>query len=426
MGHLMSSDADPEILHSELRQGDSVGNERAVYHEKVTGYINAVPFPVGSRKYASSFHFANDHVDLGTYNGSRVYGHTTFDLQLYEDGLSAVSTYVVDDGYAFYWKTSTQRTYSYWSFNGATSTTSSDITFQSDDGGPERIVSRGTSRRTLSGYWTGSVEMPTYNFPVLIGNLLQEHPCEVNFDSLTLEAADQMHYTANNVDNVRQFADVTASLVQILTGHAPKKVLKRILHGTSSPRAFGKQLKELSQSAWLTNRYVVNTTKSDVEDFLNKIGSVDIPPVENSHIVRAGDTKGNWSCHVKIRSMDKKQNSLAEAHRWAMQHGLGVTPANLWDMIPFSFMVDWFIPVGETLKTLDTEFYFHSAYYEILSYTASRKFTMDVRDRGNTLHVTVYSREVSRRVPVVSNLTYEDPSSRTVRNRVIDASAIFL
>lgn len=355
-----------------------------------------------------------------------MYGQIDYEMQLYEDGYESIEISTVDEGSDWYWQTWTHRSVGTWSFNGGLSTSSRDIQFDSYDGGPEQEYDAGRTWRRLTGYWTGDVYMVTYNWPLFIGQLLDTHPCEVDFDNLIVEAADQMKYSANNLDNVRQFADVADSLVRVLTGHAPKKVMKRILHGTSNPRAFGRELKELSQSAWLTNRYVINTTKSDVEDFLDKVGSIDAPAVEGEHIVRAGDQQGNWTCRVKICSRDRKQNALAETHRWAMQHGFGITPANLWDMIPFSFMVDWFIPIGETLNTIDAEFFFHSAYYEILSYTASRKFTIDVKDSGNTFHVTVYIREVSDRVPIISSLTYEDPSSRTVRNRIIDASAIFL
>lgn len=415
----------PTVLYSELSQGESVGTERAVHHVKVTGTINPEPFEVDGKKYATSFSFSQ-HRYLGYYNYRDVYGRSDFNCQLYEDGLEATETTTVDEGFAYYWQTWTHRSVSTWSFDGGTFAISKDIHFDSYDGGPEEESSPGQSWRRLSGYWTGDVTAVTYNWPLFVNQLLDKYPCEVDFDNLIVEAADQMKYSANNLDNVRQFADVADSLVRVLTGHAPKKALKRILHGTSNPRAFGRELKELSQSAWLTNRYVINTTKSDVEDFLDKVGSIDAPSVEGEHIIRAGDQKGCWTCHVKIRSRDRKQNALAETHRWAMQHGFGVTPANLWDMIPFSFMVDWFIPIGETLNAIDAEFFFHSAYYEILSYTASRKFTMDVKDSGNTFHVTVYTRDVSDKVPIVSSLTYEDPSSRTVRNRVIDASAIFL
>lgn len=416
----------PTVLYSELRQGESVGLERAVHHVKVTGILNPEPFVVDGRKYATSFAFSRPHIVVG-YNGRQtIYGRADYSCQLYEDGLEATEVFTVEDGYSFDWKTKVHRSVSSWSFNGDLFAISQDISFESEDGGPEQIVGRGTSHRTLSGYWTGDTNTVTYNWPLYIEQLLEQHPCEVDFDNLVVEAADQMKYSANNLDNVRQFADIADSLVRVLTGHVPKKALKRILHGTSNPRAFGRQLKELSQSAWLTNRYVVNTTKSDVEDFLDKVGAIDTPALQGEHIVRAGDQQGNWTCHVKIISRDRKQNALAETHRWAMQHGFGVTPANLWDMIPFSFMVDWFIPIGETLNTIDAEFFFHSAYYEILSYTASRKFTMDVKDSGNTFHVTVYDRDVSKSVPIISSLTYEDPSSRTVRNRVIDASAIFL
>lgn len=414
-----------QTLYSDLRQGESIGNERAVYHAKVVGHINPKPFVVNGRKYATSFHYTQT-IDVGWVYGRYIPAQQEMNFQLYEDGARYTVTVVVDDSISFSWHRRESRGEYAWSFNGDRVSNHEFHLFTSEDGGPERETASSSGKFYLSEYWTGETETVSYNWPAIIQGLLDSHPCEVDFDNLIVEAADQMQYSANNLDNIRQFADIASDVVKLLTGHAPKNTVKRILRGTSSPRAFGRELKELSQSAWLTNRYVINTTKSDVEDFLDKVGSIDLPECKNEHIVRAGSMQGNWMGHVKIRMRDRKQNALAETHRWAMQHGLGVTPANLWDMIPFSFMVDWFIPIGETLNAIDAEFFFHSAYYEILSYTASRKFTMDVKDNGNTFHVSVYWREVSDRVPIISSLTYEDPSTRTIRNRVIDASAIFL
>lgn len=411
----------PEVLYTTLAQGKSVGNERAVRHAKVEGVINPQPFVVDGRKYSSAFNWT---VADYYYGGKQCVWD--FSCQIYENGCYTVESFVPHDGTILGHKRIQYRSISFWEFNGSLSCTSSDVTYMQYDDEPERISSRGTSSRQLRAWWTGEVYFVTYNWPLIIAQEMQGDPCPVNFSNLIVEASEEMKYSANNADNVRQFFDVASSLVNVLNGSAPKKVLKRILKGTSNPRAFGHELKELSQSAWLTSRYVIDTTKSDVEDFLDKVGSIDVPIKEGEHIVRAGEAIGNWTCHVKIRSRDRKQNALAETHRWAMTHGFALTPQNLWDMVPFSFMVDWFIPVGETLGIADAEFFFHSAYYEILSYTASRKWKKEVKIAGNKFMLSSYVREVSPSVPIISTLTYDDPSSRTVRNRVIDASAIFL
>jgi hypothetical protein len=63
---------------------------------------------------------------------------------------------------------------------------------------------------------------------------------------------------------------------------------------------------------------------------------------------------------------------------------LVVSRENLWDFIPYSFVVDWFIPIGETLSHLDlrTDIDLFGAKVAILSSKATRSLTTTVRPRG--------------------------------------------
>jgi hypothetical protein len=56
----------------------------------------------------------------------------------------------------------------------------------------------------------------------------------------------------------------------------------------------------------------------------------------------------------------------------------------LWDFIPFSFVLDWFIPIGETLARLDlrTDLDLFGAKVAILSSKATRSLSTMVRSRG--------------------------------------------
>jgi hypothetical protein len=61
-----------------------------------------------------------------------------------------------------------------------------------------------------------------------------------------------------------------------------------------------------------------------------------------------------------------------------------VSRENLWDFVPFSFVLDWFIPIGETLSKLDlrTDIDLFGAKVAILSSKATRSLTTTVRPRG--------------------------------------------
>lgn len=64
-----------------------------------------------------------------------------------------------------------------------------------------------------------------------------------------------------------------------------------------------------------------------------------------------------------------------EAVRLLDQWGFYPTPARLWDMIPFSFVVDWFVKVGNFLDSVDLDLI--SKYYRVLEVCWSRKVELD-------------------------------------------------
>jgi len=48
-----------------------------------------------------------------------------------------------------------------------------------------------------------------------------------------------------------------------------------------------------------------------------------------------------------------KDNPIAVVFNALESLGLNPSAANLWDLIPFSFVVDWFLPIGSVLSRLD-------------------------------------------------------------------------
>lgn len=67
--------------------------------------------------------------------------------------------------------------------------------------------------------------------------------------------------------------------------------------------------------------------------------------------VRSGLAQGKASCHLYAR-LDPDHSGLRALH----QLGL-INPWSLaWDLVPFSFIVDWFIPIGSVLEVLTVPF----------------------------------------------------------------------
>lgn len=67
---------------------------------------------------------------------------------------------------------------------------------------------------------------------------------------------------------------------------------------------------------------------------------------------------GKWSCtsqgfvSARVNGFFSG-NSEAQAKMWASALGLSTPLQTIWELIPFSFVVDWFIPVGNTFQTLE-------------------------------------------------------------------------
>jgi hypothetical protein len=109
------------------------------------------------------------------------------------------------------------------------------------------------------------------------------------------------------------------------------------------------------QSAWLAYRYAYNTTKSDVDcaiDFINRR----VETLERNSFkcygyythIRDDGIEVNARCTmtVKLRELDTVANI---AHK-LRQYGLTPNFYVFWDLVPYSFIVDWFIPVGDILN----------------------------------------------------------------------------
>jgi hypothetical protein len=107
-------------------------------------------------------------------------------------------------------------------------------------------------------------------------------------------------------------------------------------------------------------------------------------------------------------------------------YGLTVDFYVIWDMIPYSFMVDWFLPISDVLNVWDANAkYFSGEFYDLKDVCYSLSYTREL-DGHN---VKCYSRW-NGSVPSSLNSWYwlEPPSasSKTVVYRVLDAASIFI
>lgn len=130
--------------------------------------------------------------------------------------------------------------------------------------------------------------------------------------------------------------------------------------------------------------------------------------------------------HLAINEMDTGLDSLVEKAR-----NIGVFPSlgNIWDLVPFSFVIDWFVDVGSVLERIDTH---HRLFNLDIPYVIkSDKIETSVLivdpkvGAGANLSISRYNRQVTTEVPQ-PRIFGDVVKPPTVQNHWIEGSALIL
>jgi hypothetical protein len=111
-------------------------------------------------------------------------------------------------------------------------------------------------------------------------------------------------------------------------------------------------------SLWLSYRYTYGTGKSDLEDAIrfqrrivdNVLFHQGFSCYGVSHY-SVGEVSVTCRCHIFMRQRELEYLDKISAGLY--RYGLTPSFYVIWDMIPYSFIVDWFIPVGDILSGSD-------------------------------------------------------------------------
>jgi hypothetical protein len=134
-----------------------------------------------------------------------------------------------------------------------------------------------------------------------------------------------------------------ANIIELVDG------LRGILRGDLGKLAkYGKT----SSDAWLTYRYGIKTTLSDIEEYKSYFSRIDaLTTGLANQAVRSRsifvDNGWTYRCSLTVSLSEILPNGLL-GHLKAF--GLEMNAVNAWDMVPYSFIVDWFLPIGDLLE----------------------------------------------------------------------------
>lgn len=229
------------------------------------------------------------------------------------------------------------------------------------------------------------------------------------------EAMNSITCNTNTIANIAEVVgiikDVKSGNIGSLVSDLPDLVKK-------------KQFKKAAASSWLGYRYAYNTTKSDIEEYKEKLASA-IGNKKGSHIVRSGSVLPEGEMHVRVSYSDRALNAAQSLYVMLKRTGLCLDPYAVWDMIPLSFVADWFLPIGDFLEDFSSNWVANTAIFDIHTVTTSWKWSETIRDTHGGYDISYYSRSVSTEPPEFESYS-EDPSTKTVLKRVVDAAALIV
>lgn len=190
--------------------------------------------------------------------------------------------------------------------------------------------------------------------------------------------------------------------------------------------------------AWLSYRYTYGTGKTDIEDaikFVHRrmdLGTLDRLIVSRGTASHTFDDGTTVTCRVQVEVTPKDIDILGKIWRALDTYGLTPDFYVIWDSIPYSFMVDWFLPIGDIASVMDANaMYFSGEYYTISGLCCSLKYTreLEIDDDGNTVKVQCYTRWAGSVPPSLNSFYWLEPptaSGKTTGKRILDAVSIFL
>jgi hypothetical protein len=191
------------------------------------------------------------------------------------------------------------------------------------------------------------------------------------------------------------------------------------------------EIPESLADAWLSYRYQYGTGKMDVEDaikFVSRrrdLGTLDREISSyGSYSFDYEDTTITCRCNVAVTPKDV--GTLKKVWRALDTYGLTPDFYVIWDSIPYSFMVDWFLPISDIASNLDADrMYLSGEYYSFDKLCYSLKYVRVIGD----YHCQFYTRWAGS-VPSSFNSLYwfdaPSGSAKTWGKRVLDAASIFI
>lgn len=193
------------------------------------------------------------------------------------------------------------------------------------------------------------------------------------------------------------------------------RAVRDIFHGD-----WGKIVRDLKRSAdprnlWLSYRYVYKTTELDIKEYakmLQRLGDLATITGDISSSGSFSDETGFYMVKIRLGIEQVVPKNTVE-----FLAAIGVEPnaQNIWDLIPYSFVVDWFFHISDLMEWVDR--WGNAIDLPIKECWCIYKSAYESQQ--------VYYRVPGRRPNIPPIYVSKEASSRTVKMRIADSISLF-
>lgn len=235
--------------------------------------------------------------------------------------------------------------------------------------------------------------------------------------SLFKDACQAVRADSNNIANVQQVIDI----IKTLSSKSPKVIIKETLEDISST-----ELRKNIGNAWLQYRYAYTTTRSDVEMHLELAKTLN--QLSNSSYVTSHssitDDRGTFSLSMDLQ--DREVKTLKGFTQMVKDMGLFPTASNIWDMIPFSFIIDWFGSIGDWAEFYSTKYLEDWECFDISNIMLASRYEETIAHGDWLITFSCYRRNFIDPPSYSYYIDDASTSGSTVMKRIFDAGSLLV
>jgi hypothetical protein len=177
----------------------------------------------------------------------------------------------------------------------------------------------------------------------------------------------------NSIQNIWALVELLTALKKMDVAEIPDILWDRWKAATRSADGAADAISDM----WMRYRYEYSTTKMDIEEYvkygLEKLDRLMLGVSQSRCHGHA--TRDGYECNCSMSWAEKGLTGLSKFCHSLWEAGLEPNSYVLWDFVPFSFVVDWFVPIGDTLKVFSDAQYLNSGYYEFSDVVFSIRYS---------------------------------------------------